>query len=221
MIINTIGKKHLLLPALLLLIFLSACAGQKADNTARSSIEHIDFISDIEKEECYLCGDRTDTELADHWGQDNIGIISMNTFEIVPIEINSYDRDGRQIKKPQGVLISSCGTLGDSLVHAFTDPDRGNSHVDIQRVGNVINPDAIGTYLCQNCLNSFTGYYIEDEIPSEIAVINFVTQEIRPLVESCPWFTFDNYAVACDFQEDETISLLIYYCPPRFQDSEM
>lgn len=214
-----IEKKYLFLPALSLLIFLSACAGQKAESTAQPSLEHIDFISAIEKEECYLCGNRMDTELADHWGQDNIGIINANTFEIVPIKINSYDRNGRQIKEPQGVLISSGGTLGDSLVHAFTDPDRGNSHVDIQRVGNAINPDAIGTYLCNDCLDDFASHCFEDEIPPEIAVINFVTQEIRPLVESYPWFTFDNYAVACNFQEDGTISLLIYYCPPRFQDS--
>lgn len=64
--------------------------------------------------------------------------------------------------------------------------------------------------------NNLDGYF-EDETPVEIAVVNFAAREIRPLVASCPWFTFDNYAVDCDFEEGGKIGLLIDYCPPRFQ----
>ena len=42
-------------------------------------------------------------------------------------------------------------------------------------------------------------------------------ESLQPLVETCPWFTFDNFAVDVDFQDDGGIDLLIYYAPPRFQ----
>ena len=54
--------------------------------------------------------------------------------------------------------------------------------------------------------------------PCEVAVINFATKEIHPLVETCPWFTTDNFSVDCDFEEDGGIDLTIHYSPLRFED---
>lgn len=210
--------KNKLLPplALALALFLSACSGQKAASASSRSYEHIDFVSAIEKENCQLCGE--EGSLAAYWGQDNLGLVSVNTFEVLPVSINTYDWDGTQIKEAQGVFLSGGGHLGESIVHTFTDPDRGDSHVDIQDVGGSVDPEAIGNYLCKDCLDAFAGRYFEDDGPPEVAVVNFKTRELRPLVRSCPWFTFDNFAVSCDFQEDGSISLLFYYCPPRFQE---
>ena len=205
-----------ILPAISFLIILSACT-EPQSNSVQRTYEHIDFTSTIKKEDCCLCGNRTDTDLAPYWGQDNVGIINVNTFEVMAVKINAYDWDGNQIKEAQGVAIMGGGYLGESLIHTFTDPDRGYFHITVYNEERTIDPEAIGAFLCQDCLDAFASRYFEDETPAEIAVVNFAAREIRPLVESCPWFTFDNFAVACDFQEDETISLLIYYCPPRFQ----
>lgn len=202
--------------ALAFALLLSACSGQKSASASPRSYEHIDFISTIEKEDCCLCGEAG--SLAAYWGQDNLGLVNVNTFEVLSVDINTYDWDGAQIKEAQGVLVSRGGYLGESLIHMFTDPDRGDSHVDIQYVGGTVDPEAIGSYLCEDCLEAFTDCYFEDEEVPEVAVVNFSTRKLRPLVPSYTWFTFGNYAVDCDFQEDESISLLVYYCPPRFQD---
>lgn len=210
--------KHKLIPALALalVLLLPACSGQKNTPASSHSYEHIDFVSTIEKEDCCLCG--SGDALAAYWGQDNLGLVNVNTFKVLPVDINTYDWDGTQIKEAQGVFLAGGGYLGESLVHTFTDPDRGDSHVDIQYVGGSVDPEAIGNYLCKDCLDAFASHYSEDDDPPEVAVVNFTTRELRPLVRTCPWFTFDNFAVSCDFQEDESISLLLYYCPPRFQE---
>lgn len=208
--------KLVLFLTLVLVLLLPACSGQKAASASSRSYEHIEFVSAIEKEDCCLCGEAG--ELAAYWGQDNLGLVNVNTFEVCPVEINTYNQDGTQIKEAQGVFLSGGGRLGESHIHTFTDPDRGDSHVDIQHVGGPIDPEAIGGYLCKDCLDAFAGNYFEDDDPPEVAVVNFRTRELRPLVQSCSWFALDNFSVACDFQEDGSISLLLYYSPPRFQE---
>lgn len=99
----------------------------------------------------------------------------------------------------------------------MVDADRGYAHVEIQSVAYSIDGEAIGSFLCQDCLDAFTKQYFEDERTAEIAVIDLSSREIRPLVESSPWFTFGNYAVSCTLEETGTVKLLIHYCPPRFQ----
>lgn len=109
--------------------------------------------------------------------------------------------------------------LGDRNLSVMADPDRGDAHVAIPERGG-IDPEAIGTFLCQDCLDVLAERLLVRDQPSEIAVVNFITRELRPLAERCPWFTLDNYAVDCDFQENGGIGLLIYYSPPRFQEAE-
>ena len=117
------------------------------------------------------------------------------------------------------MLIHEGTATGERYLPAWTDPDRGNSHVDISP-GEAIDPEAVGAFLCQKCLDTFCEHYFVRDTPPEIAVVNFYTRELRPLVETCPWFTFDNFAVDVDFQDDGGIDLLIYYASPRFQDVE-
>ena len=62
-----------------------------------------------------------------YWGQNNIALISLHTFEIKPLEINRYDRiDGRLIEEYAGtvsfVVGSNDGGFSTSLMQ---DSDRG------------------------------------------------------------------------------------------------
>lgn len=212
-------RKSKLIPALALLLLLTAC-GREASGFDPSDYEHPGYVSSIEKEDCYLCGERTDHSLSDYWGQDNVGLVNVNTFDVLPVPINTYGRDGQQVMEPQGVAMFGGMTLGALHVTAFTDPDRGNSNVDIPAGGGTVDPEAIGAFLCQNCLDAFAGQIFVRDAPSEIAVLNFATRELRPLVETCTGFGMDNFSVHCDFEEDGAIGLLIYYAPPRFQEAE-
>ena len=40
---------------------------------------HIDYVSRITSEDCFLCGG----DGAQPWGEDNVGILDLNTFELL------------------------------------------------------------------------------------------------------------------------------------------
>ena len=212
-------RRNSLLPIFALLALLTAC-GQVPSGFDPSDYEHPGYVSAIDKEDCYLCGERTDHILSAYWGQDNVGLVNVNTFDVLPVPINTYGRDGQQIKEPQGVAMFGGAALGELRVTTFTDPDRGNSNVDIPAGGGTVDPKAIGAFLCQDCLDAFGKKIFVRDTPSEIAVLNFTTRELRPLVETYVGFGLDNFSVHCDFEEDGAIGLVIYYSPPRFQDSD-
>ena len=63
------------------------CAGCGAVSHMDES-ESLHCISNTVSQDCYLCGDRDDTPLSKYWGQENVGIVSLSTFEVSPFEIN-------------------------------------------------------------------------------------------------------------------------------------
>lgn len=211
--------KKIFLPALLcFLLISSACSEQNKDSFGNRSYEHINFTSSIEKEDCYLCGDRPDHEIGSYLGQDNVGLINVNTFDVLLVEINRYDRNGQLIEEATGTMQMGICAIDDTTVSIMTDVDRGYSHVSFQPSGNGIDADTISSFLCQDCLDDFSSFYFEGDAAPEIAIINFATREIRPLVSSCPWFTIDNYLVDCSFEDTGNINLRVTYRPIRYQE---
>lgn len=204
--------------AICMLSALPACSEQSGDSFSERSYEHIDYVSSIEKEDCYLCGDRTDHEISLYLGQDNVGLVNMNTFDMLLVEINRYDRDGQLIEEATGTMQMGMCSLGEVRAYTMTSVDRGYSHIDITPSGAGIDADAVGLYLCEDCLDAFASNYFEHDTPPEVAVINFATRELRPLEDSCPWFTFDNYLVDCTFEDTGKIDLRITYRPVRYHE---
>lgn len=215
-------KTNILLAAsaICMLSALPACSGQSGDSFSERNYEHIDYVSSIEKEDCYLCGGRTDHEASAYWGQDNVGLVDVNTFDAVQIEINRYDNNGQLIEEATGSMRMGMCSIGEATASVMSDVDRGYAHIDITPSGNGINADAIGAYLCEDCLDAFASNFFEHDDPPEVAVVNFSTRELRPLEESCPWFTFDNYLVDCTFEDTGKIDLQITYRPVRYQETQ-
>lgn len=82
-------KRFSIIPLLLVMLVLSGC-GMEQSSTASAEAS---YTSDTPAKDCYLCGGGIENLLpAFYWGQDNIALLSLNTFDIKPIEINRYDR---------------------------------------------------------------------------------------------------------------------------------
>ena len=200
-----IGYVRRLLPFVLVLL-LVGCTSQ----TATPEYEHTPYSSVLPQEDCFLCGGQ-----GQYWGEDNVGIINLNSFEFVRLEINRYN--GKQlIEKPAGYMQSGGLTGEDSYVHSMADPDRGYAHVQITGTQKPIEPAAIQSQLCQGCLDAVNDACIWGA-PSEYGVVSFADHVIRPLVKETPWFTFGNYGIECDYKDNGEINLLVVYCPPRFE----
>lgn len=174
--------------------------------------EHTDFLSDLPQEKCFLCGDVSDFSVSTYWGEDNVGILNLNTFELLYLEINRYDDQRQLVEEPAG-YVRWDGLQG---VNSQTYPDNGYAHVRITGAQYAIDRAVIQSRLCQSCLDTVNGLWFCGNAPAEFAVISFADRTIRPLLKSYPWFSAGDYGVACEFKEDGTIDLLIHHCPNRY-----
>ena len=135
-----------------------------------------------------------------YWGQDNIALISLNTFEIKPLEINRYDRtDGRLIEEYAGVVSFAVGGNGGGFsANMMQDSDKGyaTGSVDFHS-DEVLDISKATNYLCEDCLNEI--------LPSQVdrcfgvGAVNLATGEVRIFEESLGGFTLGTFTltVAC------------------------
>lgn len=175
---------------------------------------HIDYVSSITQEACFVCSNAS----LPYWGHDNIGIVNLNTFEILHLEINRYDDTGRPIEEPAGILYSNgmIDTDSETYVHAYVDPDHAYAQLQLTGVKYEIDRNIIQGQLCQRCLDSINGLFFTTQPPAEFAVISFEERNIQPLLNSYPWFAAGNFGVDCEFKPDGAIDVLVHYCPNRY-----
>lgn len=198
-----------------MLLLLFGIAAVKTAQDARAYI-HIDYISEQSQEECFLCGTINDSIIASYWGEDNVGIINLNTFELLRLEINRYDNYGQLIEKAAGYMQSSGMSDDGSYVHAWTYPDNGYASVQITGTQYSVERESVQSHLCQSCLDQINEMWFGETPPAEYAIVSFAERTIRPLVECYTWFSAGNYGIDCDFNSEGDIDLLIHYCPPRY-----
>lgn len=183
---------------------------------AEQDQERISFVSSIDKQDCFVCGEHTDPLTAHYWNEDNIGILNLNTFEMMYIEINRYDDNSELIQEPADVLVSDGLKCEDSWLHSMTDPDRGYSHIDISNITREIDAESLQSRLCQGCLDQINSDCFFDSQPAEYAVISFAEKRIHAVTDSLRWYAMETYSVYTDFDED-SVRLMVEYCPVRYE----
>ena len=99
--------------AMFLLLF--CIANIRACNQADepSEYEHKDLVSKISQDECFICGSGSDFA---YWGEDNVGIINLNTFEVLRLEINCYGDHGELIEEMARETIEMVTASVDAFV---------------------------------------------------------------------------------------------------------
>lgn len=202
--------------AMCMLVFLIVIAS--IQNNEVQLYVHSAFISEIEQENCYICG-QTDGKIKSVWGEDNVGIVNLNTFETMYIGINRYDESGTLVMEPAGVMEIS-GIIDNSqksYANASAFPDNGFARVQITGVQYRIDRDKIQRHLCQQCLDSINEMWFNGNYPAEYGVISFSENTIQPLLKSHPWFSAGNFGIDCEFKENDEIGILIHYCPNQYE----
>lgn len=187
-----------------------------ATHAAKKEAAHIEskYTSALQGE-CFLCGERSDSIASLHWGEDNVGIINLNTFELLRLEINRYNEYGQTLEEAAGYMQSSHLSGKGSSVHAYTFPDKGYAHVQITGLQYTIDRSTIQERLCQECLNAFSELVIPGKEPAAYAIVNFADRSIHPLMSCYPQFLTKNYEVICEFKDNSSINLEVYYSPTR------
>lgn len=207
--------KRIICTTIALLLLLTACAAPATSEPASTEYVHTPYVSTITAEECFICSESKATPTGLYWGEDNVGLLDLNTFEVLRIEINRYE-NGKLIETPSGFMQTTGMNSGG--VYATTDPDRGYAHVRISGANGAIDTASIQSHLCQTCLDEIYGMYFGDYPLEAYAIVNFTDKTIRPLIQNTTFFGSGNYGVDCEFKDDGgDIDLLIFYCPPRYQ----
>ena len=211
----------LLLP--LMLISAGCRTEQSADSNGTAVSVKTVYSSDTSAEDCYLCGGGIENLIPSYWGQNNIALISLNTFEIKPLEINRYDRlDGRLIEEYAGAVSFGGGGSKDGGFAAslLLNYDRGYATGSVNFYDDeVLDIGKASGFLCEGCLNKI--------LPSQIdrcfgvGAINLATKEVRVFEEHLRGFGLGDFYIDCNLQDREAnqhrMDLLIFYCPIRYE----
>lgn len=195
------------------------------ESVYESEPEKPKFYSELPKEDCMLCGTGTGTRslLPLYQGQDNVGIISLNTFTISLVEINPYDDYGRPKKPDRGYATNVRGS-GNNGYFSFISENqgRGYAHGSISlKQDTWLDLEKAATFLCSDCLNSIMEECWMEE-PYGVGVIDFKTKEIRLFEINVTAFMFNDYYISCrtrnrdDGGSEKEIDLLIFHCPERY-----
>ena len=194
---------------------------QRTDSSGTAIPTKTAYFSSTSTEDCYLCGG-TESPLSPYWGQNNIALFSLNTFEVKLLEINRYDRtDGRLIEEYAGavsfVVGSKSGGFSASLIQ---DSDRGyaTGSVDFHS-DEVLDISKAANLLCVDCLNEI--------LPSQVdrcfgvGAVNLATGEARIFEERLGGFTLGDFYIDCDLQDMDTdtqrMDIIIFYAPIRYE----
>ena len=215
--------KRFIFVLLLLLLVLIGCGMEQNTVSNDAAIPtKTAYSSDISAEDCYLCGGGTESPLSSYWGQNNIALFSLNTFEIKPLEINRYDRtDGRLIEEYAGTVSFVVGGNGGGFsVNLMQDSDRGyaTGSVDFHS-DEMLDIGRAANFLCADCLNEI--------LPSQVdrcfgvGAVNLATREVRIFEERLGGFTSGDFYIDCDLQDldgdTHRMDILIFSCPIRYE----
>lgn len=199
------------------LVILTLASGASNREAEPTEYTHIDYVSELQQENCFLCGNGADPLTAHYWGEDNVGIINLNTFKLMRLEINRYDEQGQLIEEAAGYMQMDGLHGDDTYANAAIFPDNGYAHVQITGVQYSIDRDTIQARLCQTCLDTINEISLSGNAPAEYAIISFADRTVRPLMSCYTWFSAGNYGVDCEFKDNGSIDLLIHYCPNRYE----
>lgn len=186
---------------LLLLCFLWGCEAEKTEET----------VTCVSSEDCFLCGRGEKAP----WGQNNVGLISLNTFEMLPVEINRYSNGGELIETRSGCVQMQFFWSREDGFRAFKmeDSDRGYATLSVT-LGEDRTADRGRTagYLCEDCLEKAELRGVG------LGAVNLASGEIRALDRGMPGFSMGDFYVHCDWEEEgEGLELMIFYSPVRYE----
>ncbi len=183
--------------------------------TLHVTATEIEYTSRVTPDDCVLCKDHNHSVNSQYWEQDNIGILDLNTFDILPIRINRYDDSGNLDLSEYGIMESNGMHRDDTYVHSMTHPDRGYATVQISGAEYKTSRKSVQSNLCASCIDAMNCVFWSEEDPPEFAVINYSERTIRPLDRDLTWFFLGNFGIDCEYKENGDIHLLIVYLPPR------
>ena len=206
--------------AIIFVIILSLCLTACGPAPSVTFEPESEVISAVPSQNCWLCGDGSE-DLA-YWGQDNIGIVSLNTFEVFPIIINRYDDAGKLImqntNRTENEMFQNRGFYAWKLEY----PDRGYASARVAFYQDeVLDAAKTASFLCKDCLETLLSEIHKGGVG--LGIIHFQAKEIRALETTVSGFMLGEYYIHCVWKgrnrrtNQLEAELVTVYCPPRWE----
>ena len=215
-------KRFSLILLALFLLVLSGCGtAQDTDHGDRADSQKTIYHSDTSSADCYLCGGYIENLIPYSWGQDNIALFSLNTFDIKPIEINRYDRiTGQMIEEYAGtVSFGGSGSKdGGFSVILLRDYDQGYATGSLDFYDDAtLDINKAAEFLCADCLNQILP--AQPEQCFGVGAIHLDSKEVQIFEKQLGGFGLGDFYIDCNLTDQSSgqMSVLIFYCPIRYQ----
>lgn len=197
-------KKRMVL-LLLTLTLLSGCGKERTQKEP---------VTCVSAEDCFLCGGREEYP----WGQNNIGLISLNSFELIPIGINWYDNKGELMGELTGTFQLRSHQAGETGFRAsvMEESDHGYAIANVTlEEDRKADRERAGGFLCEECLERILPE--GETAPAGLGAVDLLTGEVRALDGKIKGLFLGDFYVHCDWKKDgKSVELLLFYSPLRY-----
>ena len=200
-----------------LIVSLTGCA--TSDDPAQSDGKD---MGNATSADCPLCGDNGEDAFLSLWGQDNIALVSLSSFDIKTIGINQFDSEGKLREGYAGVVSFAGGEGKDGgfSAHLLVDYSRGYATGTVELINDAtFDYEKVSSSLCEDCLEKLEFYSAEN--CAGVAAVNLKTGEIRVFERDYTGFGLGDFYLDFDFEKssdgEDELDLLILYCPVRYE----
>lgn len=209
-------KKAIISLAVIVILLQAGCSSQS------SIYQEKHYTSTTSSEDCFLCN--ADKHKSS-WGKNNVGIISLNSFEIIPIEIIPDGLDGPNRERiaetiAETYVMSSSKTTSDGFRASRTIfSDRGHAFAEVYLYKDEAwDIEKTAEFLCEECLSQLTESVRGKEFG--VGIVDLNAKEIHVFEEDFSGFLIGDFYIHWDLTEPNKyidtrkLDLWVFYCPP-------
>lgn len=191
--------------------------------TEISKAETEDFVSTIDKENCFLCGSNR-PGIFDYYKKSGcIVLVCLNTWNIADTNVYEYDDNGKIVEEPNG-FSTNINTHGENECSWMVagDPVRHTATATLTYGDNSgLDPERLSAQLCQNCLKKVadalwtTGYENDWTYHCDV-FMNMETEDIYPISSTITRGNIGAFWLHIDHEQENNrdIAYLVYN-PPK------
>ena len=171
-----------------------------------------------EKSRCWMCGNDARSLMGLYRGKDDLGVIYVNYWYVMPMEIRNLDEKGEPMPA-QGMSTGMTTTSqGECSFETEKNPNRGISQVVVNGgEKSVFDIRKVQKHLCQQCLNKLLkvmemyGNPKENPKPQDLCLVDFQTMELYSLQNDRSSYFIRDYYVQIEGGADKKITAV--YAP--------
>lgn len=165
------------------------------------------------EEACYLCGEAEQSMMSLYSKYDTIGVIDLQTWNVLDLRLKTYDEDGNEILENSGNDTVFGNTNAIQYV-IDSIPARGVAEAEFTFRENGINTELLQNHLCQTCHEKVMETVNTDKETVPLCVVDFETKEVYSLQMQKGSYFIRDYRIKVEREESE-VYMQAYYLPKR------